>query len=280
MRAYKTVNDAYIEPISFTVPRRSEVFQSDIYPPAVGTKPGLSAAEWLSGKSALPAKIDLESVYEGNAPTEVPSDYKPPAKASAPVVSPAKAPEPKKESEPAPTPYKAPPSMTDQKVSMQAMASKFQDNDEEEEEDDASSFEEIPKPVQRNTVPVKQPEPAKAASPIVKSPVTPSPVSQATPKSTQPPAPEKPTTIQTSSGPIAAVGSSASASTGVEDTLNQIKSMLEAQTKTISLQNEKIGQLAGEVQTLKAKVGGGGGGSQDQSERIRQLELELEAARS
>ncbi|OAQ99773.1 hypothetical protein LLEC1_06792, partial [Akanthomyces lecanii] len=34
MRAYKTVNDSYIEPISFTVPRRAETFQADIFPPA------------------------------------------------------------------------------------------------------------------------------------------------------------------------------------------------------------------------------------------------------
>ncbi|KAK7225754.1 hypothetical protein V2G26_013757 [Clonostachys chloroleuca] len=32
MRAYKTVNDSYVEPISFTVPRRAETFQADIFP--------------------------------------------------------------------------------------------------------------------------------------------------------------------------------------------------------------------------------------------------------
>ncbi len=30
MRAFKTVNDSYIEPVSFIVPRRAEVFQNDI----------------------------------------------------------------------------------------------------------------------------------------------------------------------------------------------------------------------------------------------------------
>ncbi len=39
MRAFKTVNDSYIEPISFIVPRRAEVFQDDIFPPAVGSEP-------------------------------------------------------------------------------------------------------------------------------------------------------------------------------------------------------------------------------------------------
>src|ERR1700733_3099680 len=99
MRAYKTVNDSYIEPISFTVPRRAEVFQSDIYPPATGLKPAVSAAEWLSGKDGVPAKIDLESIYEGNAPKEVPADYKAPTPAPAP--SPAKTLAPRTE-EPAP----------------------------------------------------------------------------------------------------------------------------------------------------------------------------------
>lgn len=280
MRAYKTVNDTYVEPISFTVPRRSEVFQSDIYPPAVGTKPGLSAADWLSGKNGMPAKIDLESVYEGNAPTEVASGYKPPTKTPAQVATPIKAPEPVKKEEPSPV-QKAPASMADQKVSMSALASKFQDNDEADDvDDDDSSFEEIPKPVVRNAAPAKQVEPVKAASPIAQSPTAPAQISQATPKSTQPPAVEEPATIQTSSGPISAVGSTPiSSSNGVENTLNQIKKMLEVQTKTITEQNEKIGQLAGEVSTLKMKVSSSGA-SQDQSERIRQLELELEAARS
>lgn len=273
MRAYKTVNDTYIEPISFTVPRRSEVFQSDIYPPAVGTKPGLSASDWLSGKNGLPAKIDLESIYEGNAPAEVAADYKPPTKAPAPAAAPAKAPEPKKE-EPAPV-QKAPASMADQKVSMSAMASKFQDNDDEEDEDDASSFEEIPKPVVRHSS-IKQPEPTKASSPAAKSPITPTPA-----KASPAPVTEKPAPIQTSPGPISAVGSAPSGgvSSGVESALDQIKKMLELQTKTITEQNEKIGQLTSEVNTLKLKIGSSAGG-QDQSERIRQLELELEAARS
>ncbi|KAL9048179.1 MAG: hypothetical protein Q9206_006192, partial [Seirophora lacunosa] len=60
MRAFKTVNDSYIEPISFIVPRRAEVFQGDIYPPVVGTKPAMSAAEWFDGMEGLPPKIDLE----------------------------------------------------------------------------------------------------------------------------------------------------------------------------------------------------------------------------
>jgi coronin-1B/1C/6 len=77
LRGFKTVNDTYIEPVSFIVPRRAEMFQSDIYPPTTGLKAGTTAEEWFGGKTALPPKISLESVYDGEAPKEVPSEYKP-----------------------------------------------------------------------------------------------------------------------------------------------------------------------------------------------------------
>jgi coronin-1B/1C/6 len=276
MRAYKTVNDSYIEPISFTVPRRAEVFQSDIYPPAIGLKPAVSAAEWLSGKDGVPAKIDLESVYEGNAPVELPADYKPPTPALVPL--PAKTPVSKKE-EPTPVVVRGapPPSMSEQKGSIAAMASKFQDDGVDDDDDETSSFEEISKPVQKH-IPAAARVETNPTSPIKSSPTKtmppkPEPVSQPPPRSYPPVTSTTPAAIPTSS--IAAVGPSSGGS--VESSLQQIKSLLEAQTKTINAQSEKIGQLAQEVDTLKMKVGSG---AQDQSERIRQLELELEAARS
>lgn len=263
MRAYKTVNDSYIEPISFTVPRRAEVFQSDIYPPAIGTKPAMSAAEWLSGKDSVPAKIDLESVYEGNAPVEVASDYKP--SAAAPAPTPVKA-APKKE-EPAPTPAQRapPPSMSDQKGSISAMASKFQDDDPESSDDETSSFEEISKPIQKH-IP--------AAAEVENKPLSPV---KASPTKTTPPKPEPVSVPRAQPVSIPAVSSVASSTGSVESSLAQITKLLEAQTKTINAQSAKIGMLAQEVDTLKMRVGNG---TQDQSERIRQLELELEAARS
>lgn len=281
MRAYKTVNDAYIEPISFTVPRRAETFQSDIYPPAIGLKPAMSAKEWFDGKTAVPAKLDLESIYDGNAPVEVPADYKPPVAAPAPA--PAPAPSPKKEQpEPAPAPARAPATMADQKTSISAMANKFQDDEEEEEEEDdaeTSSFEEIGRPAPRTTTtaaPVRtatKPQPvtttappaaqAKPASPI-KSPQVTTPVSRAAPAAA--PAPASPS------------------GAGVEASLEQIKQLLVQQATVINAQNDKLNaqtqiitRLAGEVEALKKRVGAG---SADQSERIRLLELELEAARS
>ncbi|KAB5558324.1 hypothetical protein GE09DRAFT_1118787 [Coniochaeta sp. 2T2.1] len=278
MRAFKTVNDSYIEPISFTVPRRAETFQSDIFPPAVGTKPGVSALEWLNGKTALPAKIDLESVYDGTEPVEVASDYKPPAAVAAPT--PVSKPAPKKE-EPKPAPAAAarsPPSTADQKASISAMADKYKaDESSEEEDDDAetSSFEEIPKPVQRT---VTQPKPAPSVQPAAKptpapsSPVkTFSPVTQKTPEPAASP-------YQPAAKPISQTAAAAGSS--LEQSLETIKQLLEQQTKIISNQSERISQLTAEVETLKKRVGNGPAAPQDQSERIRQLELELEAARS
>lgn len=271
MRAYKTVNDTYIEPISFTVPRRAETFQADIFPPAIGNKPAVTAQEWLDGKTGVPSKIDLESIYEGQTPKEVASDYKPPPKVEPTPVSKPKE-EPKvEEPKPAAAVRSPPPTMKEQKGSIAAMANKYQDNEEpEEEEDDASSFEEISKPPQRAQQPIQktdnkpafpskvQTTPTTAAAPVkAASPVTKTPISASTPTAAAPPS-----------------------STGLESGFDQIKLLIENQTKLINSQNDKISLLVSEVDSLKKKIGSGSSGSQDQSERIRQLELELEEARS
>jgi len=266
MRAFKTINDTWIEPISFTVPRRAETFQSDIYPPAVGLKPAMSAKEWLDGKTGVPAKIDLESIYEGSAPVEIPADFKP---AAAPVRAPvaAPAPAPKKEPEPAPAAvYRAPPTAAEQKASISTMANKYQD-DEESSDDEAetSSFEEISRPAPR------------AAPAAVRTPVTAAPPAQV-----KPPSPIKTTSPALSRTTLGdAPKSSSSSDSGL---LDKIKDLFDHQNKLIGAQSEKIAaqshlisQLATDVEALKKRVGSG---SQEQSERIRQLELELEEARS
>ncbi|KXX79006.1 Coronin-like protein crn1 [Madurella mycetomatis] len=272
MRAYKTVNDAFIEPISFTVPRRAETFQSDLYPPATGLRPAMSAKEWLDGKTGIPPKIDLESVYDGNAPVEVPADYKPPAAAPAPA--PAPVPVMKKEPEPAPAPVRAPATVSDQKSSISAMANKFQDDEEEGGNDDAetSSFEEITRPPPRSAVPTR-------------SPTKPQPVATTAPVA-QPKLASPVKSPQATAAPVshAVAASSAPSTSAVEASLEQIVKLIEHQGKVITDQSEKITaqtqlivRLTTEVDMLKKKVGAG---SQDQSERIRQLELELEEARS
>jgi coronin-1B/1C/6 len=160
MRAYKTVNDSYIEPVSFIVPRRSETFQEDVYPPTVGLKPAVSGEEWFGGKDGLPSKISMESMYEGDGMKEVEEGATLATKAPEPVKASQliKAPEPvqtKAEPEPEPTPVamrEPPPSMKEQGGSMMAMADRFTDHDAgNEDSSDASSFEEVQRPAERSS---------------------------------------------------------------------------------------------------------------------------------
>lgn len=151
MRAYKTVNDTYIEPISFIVPRRAEAFQDDIYPPTIGLKPAMSATEWLEGAEAVPPKVSMESLFEGEGLKEVTADpVKSPAKAAPKAeVAPVPAKEEPVVVEPPRAAVQAPPaSMKEQGASMSSMVDKFADKEAAEEEDE-SEFEEIQKPSQR-----------------------------------------------------------------------------------------------------------------------------------
>jgi len=54
-----------IEPISFTVPRKSDIFQDDLYPDAVSDDPALEATEWFEGKNAEPNRIDMSTKFIG-----------------------------------------------------------------------------------------------------------------------------------------------------------------------------------------------------------------------
>ncbi|KAI1004123.1 Coronin-like protein [Podosphaera aphanis] len=267
MRAYKTVNDSYIEPISFTVPRRAEVFQSDIYPPATGLKPALSAASWLAGQNGIPAKIDLESVYDGNAPVEVVVSEKPAintvSAVPAPVLIQAASITPKNQPTPSAAP-KASSSMAEQKDSISAMASKYQDPEISDEE--PSSFDEVSKPAQKS-IPAAAKQESNRTSPIVKTTPRPEPVSQPTPQA------ESHQILKAVSTPkeISADADS------LKSSLDYIKNLLEAQTMTINSQSQQIGKLTQEVDILKTKIDSG---TQDQSQQIRQLKLELEAAKS
>lgn len=168
VRIYKTVNDTYIEPISFIVPRRSEVFQDDIYPPTTGLKPAMGPSEWFAGKEAIPPKISLASLYDGEGLQEVtPTLDKPTPTISAPEPKPA---EPAKAPEPAPAPeptvVRPPPSIKEQGASMAAMVSKYVDEDDKTDDvDDSSSFEEVARPTERVvTTPPKIETPTESAA--------------------------------------------------------------------------------------------------------------------
>ncbi|NWS63367.1 CORO6 protein, partial [Chunga burmeisteri] len=51
------------EPIVMTVPRKSDLFQDDLYPDTPGPEPALEADEWLSGKDAEPILVSLREGY-------------------------------------------------------------------------------------------------------------------------------------------------------------------------------------------------------------------------
>ncbi|RKF79093.1 Coronin-like protein crn1 [Golovinomyces cichoracearum] len=275
MRAYKTVNDSYIEPISFTVPRRAEVFQSDIYPPAIGLKPAMSATEWLDGKDGLPAKIDLESIYQGNAPVEVASDYKPFVPVSASAPTPVKAPIPR-QNEPMPGIQRTSTlsSISEQKNAMTAVVSKYQDDAVASPEDDASSFEEIRNPLQKSNYNTPKnfnsPSTTKADSQQETIPAESVLVSQTNSRATQ-------SHVSSSTDLDYLTGKSVNNDKLLMTSLAQIKKLLEDQTITINSQSQQIEKLADQVDTLKTKVGSG---SREQSDRILELELELKSLRS
>jgi len=48
-----------VDPISFQVPRKSDIFQDDLFPDAASGEPALTASEWLSGRDAEIKKASL-----------------------------------------------------------------------------------------------------------------------------------------------------------------------------------------------------------------------------
>ncbi|KAG8531427.1 uncharacterized protein KY384_003056 [Bacidia gigantensis] len=284
MRAYKTVGDNYVEPISFFAPRRAEGFQADIYPPTVGSKPAMSSAEWFGGKEALPPKIDLESVYNGEEPAEASTTDTPfekpapePApKAPSPITKSVEPePEPAAESAP-PTALKGPPpSMTEQTASIKDLAAKYDDNEEDDVPDEESSFEEVAKPIER---PIKQSAAPTSDQSSQMSPTTrslgdslsavkdkPDDFAQASQmaasQSTEaqikaqakPLSETKPEPLREQLPPSRSV--SGQQQPEVHESLAEIKSLLEQQNRTMNAQNETIGKLTAEVDRLRTRIG-------------------------
>lgn len=62
-RLYKAVG-TMVEPISFQVPRKSDMFQDDLFPDTFGGEPSLTADEWASGKNAEPKLISLANGFK------------------------------------------------------------------------------------------------------------------------------------------------------------------------------------------------------------------------
>ncbi|QIX01010.1 hypothetical protein AMS68_006527 [Peltaster fructicola] len=242
MRAYKTINDQYIEPISFIVPRRSENFQDDIYPPATGSKPAVSSSEWLSGKTAYPAKVSMEDLFDGQEPKEIASEPRSTATRSAPEPAPAPSPVAKlPESKAEPTPVvRAAPSMKTHEQSLSSIASKFTTDDAEDDED-ASSFEEIAKPVERPSRQATDPTPTTSAPP-------PQPAEEFSGETvTTPVTTSKPVSELTKSSEAAqpATSSIAGAAGGLKGVLDEIRGLLKEQAKAIELLTQEVADLKG-----------------------------------
>ncbi|KAF9542036.1 Coronin-like protein crn1 [Mortierella hygrophila] len=68
-RAYK-VSNGIVEPISFTVPRKSDSFQSDLFPDCVGDEPSLTADAWFGGETADPKLFSLEKGFTASVKKE------------------------------------------------------------------------------------------------------------------------------------------------------------------------------------------------------------------
>lgn len=62
-RFFKLHSKGLCEVISFTVPRKSDLFQQDLYPETPGDTPAISAEEWAAGKDADPILINLKEGY-------------------------------------------------------------------------------------------------------------------------------------------------------------------------------------------------------------------------
>jgi len=68
------VTPSTLIPISFQVPRKSDIFQDDIFPDAVSGEPSITSAEFFSGKNAKPKTVSLKG---GFVAKEKPLDFNP-----------------------------------------------------------------------------------------------------------------------------------------------------------------------------------------------------------
>ncbi|XP_018895730.1 coronin-6 isoform X2 [Bemisia tabaci] len=62
-RFYRLNNSGFCQVISMTVPRKSELFQEDLYPDTLGCQSAISADDWFSGEDAEPMLISLKSGF-------------------------------------------------------------------------------------------------------------------------------------------------------------------------------------------------------------------------
>jgi len=62
-RCYKLHNKNLCEVIPFTVPRKSELYQDDLYPDTAADVPAISAEEWLEGTNCDPVRVSMKEGF-------------------------------------------------------------------------------------------------------------------------------------------------------------------------------------------------------------------------
>ncbi|KAF8466649.1 WD40-repeat-containing domain protein [Kalaharituber pfeilii] len=260
MRAFKTVNDTYIEPISFIVPRR------------LG-RPGLTASEWFGGKDASIPLFDLEHLYSADG-TGVDVSA---AKTFEQVTAPS----------PAPVPVKQPATPVETKVAVTVLppASENPVRPPSPIKQEAPQTFEIPalKKVGRPSTP-PQAAPMQAEPKVEK----PAPVEI----KRESPTTAAPVFLQHAYWKQTTADISVLAS--IPTQLQKITTLLETQNKQLESQTDQISELTKqlecqtlhvseltkEVDGLKTQIGSEQAESAKKDEIIRKLELELEQARS
>lgn len=63
-RFYKLHTKGLCEVLSFTVPRKSDLFQDDIYPDTQADVPALTAEDWIAGETKPPVLFSLREGYQ------------------------------------------------------------------------------------------------------------------------------------------------------------------------------------------------------------------------
>lgn len=74
MRFFRLQVKGIVEPLSMTVPRKSDMFQDDIYPPCESGIPALTGEEWASGISRPPRLL----MFTGEGAKDIPVGQEPP----------------------------------------------------------------------------------------------------------------------------------------------------------------------------------------------------------
>jgi len=70
-RTYKLTPKGSVEIVSFIVPRKSTLFQEDIFPPTKVDEAKLTVDRWLAGENSVPTKFSLKEGYTPPARTEM-----------------------------------------------------------------------------------------------------------------------------------------------------------------------------------------------------------------